>query len=85
MDIVLETLNVKMIFSEHYLFCISSSGLNLIFKWSVRSGDNNATLSKSMALDMATYGRPLVNGLFFDGSYTIPYHYARSCSVIYDF
>ena len=66
-----------MIFTEYLLFYISSSLLNLIFKFLqnvvivsfsalnlsviVRIGDNNATLSKSVALDMATYGKPLVN------------------------
>jgi hypothetical protein len=31
-----------------------------------------ATFSKSVALDIATYGRPQANDLFFDGSCTIP-------------
>jgi len=44
----------------------------LFIKWSGRIADSNVTLSKSVALDIATYGRPLANGFVFDGSYTIP-------------
>ena len=40
------------------------SAVNVLFiKWSGRIADSNATLSKSVALDIATYGRPLANGL----------------------
>ncbi len=49
------------------------SAVNVLFiKWSGRIADSNATLSKSVALDIATYGRPLANGFAFDGSYTMP-------------
>ena len=38
------------------------SAMNVLFiKWSGRIADSNATLSKSVALDIATYGRPLAN------------------------
>ena len=49
------------------------SAVNVLFiKCSGRIADSNATLSKSVALDIATYGRPLANGFVFYGSYTIP-------------
>ena len=39
------------------------SAVNVLFiKWSGRIADSNATLSKSVALDNATYRRPLANG-----------------------
>jgi hypothetical protein len=44
----------------------------LFIKWSGRIGNSSATFSKSVALDIATYGRPLANGYYFNGSYTIP-------------
>ncbi len=44
------------------------SAVNVLFiKWSGRIADSNATLSMSVALDIATYGRPLANGFAFDG------------------
>jgi hypothetical protein len=49
------------------------SAVNVLFiKCSGRIADSNATLSKSVALDIATSGRPLANGFVFYGSYTIP-------------
>ena len=39
--------------------------------WSVRNGESKVTLSISVALDNATYAKPLVNGLSNDGSYAI--------------
>ena len=56
-------------------FLISNSVIFMFSAVNVSAGrntDSNATLSKSVALDIATYGRPLANGFVFDGSYTIP-------------
>ena len=58
------------------------SAVNVLFiKCSGRIADSNATLSKSVALDIATTGRPLAMALFFMGH--TQFHYELSYFEIY--